>query len=87
MHGEIGTWPVVLELNAMEATDTDRRVTELEIKIGLAEDMLDQLNQTLFRQQQLIERLAREMADLRQQVPDSLGSRSRNPIDDIPPHY
>ncbi|WP_415806067.1 SlyX family protein [Bordetella muralis] len=69
------------------ATDTDRRLTDLEIKLGLADDMLDQLNQTLFRQQQLIERLARELAELRQQVPDAAGGNFRSLRDEIPPHY
>jgi len=69
------------------ATDTDRRLTDLEIKLGLADDMLDQLNQALFRQQQLIERMARELADLRQQVPDSAAGTFRSLRDEIPPHY
>ena len=69
------------------ATDTERRLFDLEVKLGLADDMLDQLNQTLFRQQQLIERLARELAELRQQVPDSTSGNARNLRDEIPPHY
>lgn len=69
------------------ATDTDRRLADLEIKLGLAEDMLDQLNQALFRQQQLIERMARELADLRQQAPDNAGGSFRSLLDEIPPHY
>ena len=69
------------------ATDTDRRLTDLEIKLGLADDMLDQLNKTLFRQQQMIERLARELGELRQQVPDSAGGSFRSLRDEIPPHY
>lgn len=76
-----------VEFAMSAATDTDRRLTDLEIKLGLADDMLDQLNQTLFRQQQLIERLARELAELRQQVPDSAGSNFRSLRDEIPPHY
>lgn len=67
--------------------DTDHRLANLEIKLGLAEDMLDQMNQTLFRQQQLIERLARELGDLRHQVPDSGGGAFRSLLDDVPPHY
>lgn len=69
------------------AADTDRRLSDLEIKLGLADDMLDQLNKTLFRQQQMIERLARELGELRQQVPDSAGGSFRSLRDEIPPHY
>ncbi len=76
-----------VEFAMSAATDTDRRLTDLEIKLGLADDMLDQLNQTLFRQQQLIERLVRELAELRQQVPDTAGGNFRSLRDEIPPHY
>jgi SlyX protein len=73
---------------AMESPNpTERRLTELEIKLALAEDMLDQMNQTLFRQQQLIERLGREVADLRDQVPDGGQGAFRSLRDEIPPHY
>jgi len=69
------------------AVDTDRRLTDLEVKLGLADDMLDQLNKTLFRQQQMIERLARELGELRQQMPDSAGSNFRSLRAEIPPRY
>lgn len=74
-------------MDTARGTDIDRRLADLEIKLGLADDMLDQLNQTLFRQQQLIERLAREIGDLRQQVPESAGGAFRSLQDDVPPHY
>ena len=69
------------------STDTEQRLANLEIKLGLADDMLDQLNQALFRQQQLIDRLLRELAELRQQVPDGAGAGLRSLRDEIPPHY
>ena len=65
--------------------DIDKRLTDLEIKLSLADDMLDQLNQTVYRQQQQIERLLRELAELRQQMPDGAGPRSLR--DELPPHY
>ncbi|MVW72062.1 MULTISPECIES: SlyX family protein [unclassified Bordetella] len=69
------------------ANPTERRLTDLEIKLAMAEDMLDQLNQTVFRQQQLIERLGREIVALRDQVPDSAQGAFRSLRDEIPPHY
>lgn len=39
----------------------ESRITELEIKISYAEDMIDELNRTVFRQQQQIDYLAREV--------------------------
>lgn len=67
--------------------DTERRLADLEIKLGLADDTLDQLNQALFRQQQQIDRLLRELAELRQQMPDGAGVGSRSLRDELPPHY
>ncbi|HYG46198.1 MAG TPA: SlyX family protein [Bordetella sp.] len=67
--------------------DTERRLADLEIKLGLADDMLDQLNQALFRQQQQIDRLLRELAELRQQMPDGAGGGQGSLRDELPPHY
>jgi SlyX protein len=67
--------------------DPEQRLIDLEIKLSLADDMLDQLNQALFRQQQQIDRLQREVAELRQQMPEGAGAGPRNPSDELPPHY
>lgn len=63
------------------------RLTELEIKTGFAEDLLEVLNRTVFRQQQQIEQLQREVRILRQQLQDSMPTESRSLRDEIPPHY
>ncbi|MBX9610482.1 MAG: SlyX family protein [Burkholderiales bacterium] len=73
-----------------EPDDTPRRLTELEIKASYADDLLDQLNLTIYRQQQQIDRLMAEVAQLRQQVPDSeVGGSARvtHLRDELPPHY
>ncbi|PKO43454.1 MAG: SlyX protein [Betaproteobacteria bacterium HGW-Betaproteobacteria-3] len=73
-----------------EPDDTSRRLTELEIKASYTEDLLDQLNLTIYRQQQQIDRLMAEVAQLRQQVPDSeVGGSARvtHLRDELPPHY
>ncbi len=67
--------------------DTEQRLIDLEIKASYAEDLLDQLNQTVFHQQQQIDHLIREIASLRQQAPDEGSGMPRNPRDDLPPHY
>jgi SlyX protein len=64
----------------------EQRLTDLEIKTSLADDMLDQLNQTIFRQQQMIDALAREVHSLRQQLPQDRSS-GQNLRDELPPHY
>ncbi len=65
----------------------DQRLTELEIKASYTEDLLDQLNLALYRQQQQIDRLVQELAHLRQQMPEPGGATPRNLRDEIPPHY
>ncbi len=68
------------------AHDTDKRLTDLEIKASFGEDLLDQLNQVIVRQQQQIDALIHEISQLRQQMPEAGNSGSR-PGDDLPPHY
>ncbi|GAB1393509.1 SlyX family protein [Rhodocyclaceae bacterium] len=64
----------------------DARVTELEVKLAFAEDMLDTLNNTVFRQQEQIDRLLREMRELREQL-RSMPTEPRSLFDELPPHY
>jgi SlyX protein len=63
----------------------DHRLTELEIKSSYAEDLLDTLNQTIFRQQEQIEMLIREVRELRQQGTAAPGQSHLR--EDLPPHY
>lgn len=64
---------------------TEQRLTELEIKASFLEDTLDQLDQTVIRQQAQIELLIREITFLRQQ--NSEPATARNLRDELPPHY
>jgi SlyX protein len=63
----------------------EERITELEIKASFADDLLEQLNDLVARQQQQIDALQRELIALRQQVRD--GGPASGPIDERPPHY
>lgn len=67
-------------------TPQNDRITELEVKLAFAEDMLDALNATVYRQQQSIERLLREVKELREQLAATPGE-FRSLRDEIPPHY
>lgn len=67
--------------------DINKRLTDLEIKLSLADDLLDQLNQTVFRQQQQIEALTREIIALRNQIPEEKNTQLPSLRDEIPPHY
>lgn len=66
---------------------TDRRLMDLEIKASYQEDLLDQLNQIIARQQQDMDWLLREVRQLRKQVFDSNGSSVNSLVDELPPHY
>jgi SlyX protein len=67
--------------------DTDQRLTDLEIKAGFTEDLLDHLNQTIARQQQQIDLLLREIGQLRQQNAQADTGTFRSLRDELPPHY
>lgn len=68
-------------------SDADARLTELEIKLDFSEDLLEELNRTVFRQQQQIEELQRHMRMLREQIQASMPTEQRSLLDDLPPHY
>jgi SlyX protein len=64
-----------------------RRLDALELKACDADDLLDQLNLTVYRQQQQIELLQQQLALLRQQLPEAGQAGGRQLLDDLPPHY
>lgn len=64
----------------------DQRLTELEIKAAFTEDLLEELNRTIVRQQQQIDLLVRELLQLRDQA-DSAQPAFRSLRDELPPHY
>ncbi len=65
----------------------DARITELEIKISFAEDMIDELNRVVFRQQQQIDLLVGEVKALREQAQNAAPGEPRSLRDELPPHY
>lgn len=67
--------------------DTHQRLTELEIKASFTEDLLDQLDQIIVRQQQQIDLLIREIARLGQSSTDGGTGAPRNLRDELPPHF
>ncbi|CAM4174780.1 MAG: SlyX family protein [Comamonas sp.] len=69
----------------MESLQT--RVMELEIKASYTDDLLEQLNMTIYRQQQQIDMLINELRELKRQVPEGGGAGQRNLRDELPPHY
>lgn len=70
-----------------QARGADERLTNLEIKVTYTEDMVEELNKTVFRQQEQLDMLIEEVRQLRQQQPDGAGIAPRNARDDLPPHF
>lgn len=64
----------------------DQRLTELEIKAAFTEDLVEELNRTIVRQQQQIDMLVRELLQLRDQA-ESAQPAFRSLRDELPPHY
>lgn len=64
------------------------RLTELEIKISLIDDLVEELNRTVYRQQEQIDLLQAQLRLFYSQMqsrPEP--EEQRNPRDEIPPHY
>ena len=66
---------------------TEDRITNLEIKLSFTEDLIDQLNQMVYKQQQQIEFLYRELKSIKEQASGEDGAGSNSPKDEVPPHY
>lgn len=64
----------------------EQRITDLEIKASYAEDTLEQLNAVIVRQQAQIDRLIRELVELRDRAAAEPGA-PRTLRDELPPHY
>lgn len=67
--------------------DHEQRLTNLEVKAAFSEDQLDQLDQVIVRQQQQIDALMHEVRALRERQPEADQAVTRQPGDELPPHY
>ena len=65
----------------------ESRLNDLEMKISYTEDMVDELNLTIFRQQQQIDQLIRQVTTLREQVQNAAPAEQLSLRDELPPHY
>ena len=72
----------------MAGTDTiEARLAEIEAKLTFSEDLLEEMNRTVYRQQQQIERLQQELRALRETMESAAPAEPVRPADEIPPHY
>lgn len=67
--------------------EIDKRLMELEVKASFGEDALDSLNQVIVRQQAQIDWLMRQLAEMRQLLPEEGSSALGRSRDELPPHY
>ena len=69
----------------------ERRLNELEIKASFTEDLLEQLDKVVIRQQQQIDLLVREVTELRRPAASESGGGDGAPArslrEDMPPHF
>lgn len=77
--------------NTAMDTRTDDRLTELEIKISFMDDMIEELNKVITRQQASLDLLVREVAELKahdsQGGPPLAGDATARALAERPPHY
>jgi SlyX protein len=66
----------------------DERIIELEIKAAYQEDLLQELNKIVSRQQQQIDRLEATCKMLNERIKSlSVESGAGEHIEEVPPHY
>ena len=65
----------------------ETRLAEIEAKLTFAEDLLEELNRTVYRQQQQFDRLQQELRALRETIEIADPAEPGSPGDEVPPHY
>ena len=68
---------------------SDKKIIKLEEKIAYLQNMLDDINMTVFRQQERIEKLSELVNDMNKNINSS---KNASPVEDSidkdkPPHY
>ena len=68
-------------------SQTEARLTELEIKLAFTEDLVERLDTVVIEQQRQIDRLMQELLRLREQMQQAGSATSGPSGDERPPHY
>ena len=61
----------------------ENRLTDLEVRYTHLERQLDDLSQVVFEQRKLLDRMAKELTEVRSRM----GTPEGNFVEDLPPHY
>lgn len=65
----------------------DDHLVKIETKLSYQEDLFDQLNSIIIRQQKEIDSLKRELLLLKEKITTINESTENNNMDERPPHY
>lgn len=65
----------------------EKRINDLEIKFSHQDNLVDQLNKIISNQQLLIEKLQKDILELKLSQSENGAQASRTLADDVPPHY
>ena len=65
----------------------ESRIAELEIKLGHCEDSIDELNRTVFRQQNQMDQLQAQIRELYKTMQSEGPTGAGSLRDEIPPHF
>ena len=69
-------------------SEREAGIADMEVKLALLEDHVDQLNHTIFRQQQQLDLLQAQFRELHSQLNAAgAGNAVGDPHDEPPPHY
>lgn len=79
--------PAPCNSDAIFQTETDKRLTELEIKQSYNDDLLEQLNLLVFKQQSHIDHLSAQLQRLQQSQARGAQEGGHDPRAELPPHY
>lgn len=68
-------------------TELDTRLMNIELKITSQEDIIDDLNNTVYQQQKKIDGLEDMLKTLAKQFKEFIQQNTDGPINERPPHY
>ena len=69
-------------------TNENDRLQDLELKFVYQDDLLEQLNEVVTKQQMVIDKLHREIEKLKESMMNNGGSQFKDAVDEPPPpHY
>lgn len=66
---------------------TEERLVNIETKLTFQEDLIEELNKTVYQQQKKLDRLEAVCASLARQIESLAEAHEGKPVNERPPHY